>query len=119
MAAGQRMTDTTAGHTQDSGMEWSDLLHELAPVQREAVVAAIQHSASTGCPASRESIGILVAYALGRISSREYAVQIMVALGFADTQTAATLVAPPAPPQAERSTTKFNAEAGYDFLLGN
>ena len=121
MAAGRQMTDTAAWK-QHPGMEWSELLQGLAPALREAVSAAIQHSASSGWPPSRESIGILVAYAQGRITAREYAVQTLVALGYADAQTASALVGQQASStetRTDKPTSRFNADAGYDFLFGS
>ena len=115
------MSETsTAQH--DPAAAHSDLLQGLTPPQRDAVVAGIRHSAASGWPASRASVSSLVAYAMGRITSREYAVQILVALGFADAQTAAALVElrtrRPEPQPAARPTSHYDAATGFDFLFG-
>jgi hypothetical protein len=109
------MSETTTAQHQDPSLEHADLLQELTASQREVVAAALRQSASAGWPASRESVRILVAYARGRISSREYAAQILVALGYADAHTAAALL-PPSPPPPAQPTSRFDASSGFDFL---
>ena len=114
------MSETsTAQH--DPAAAHSDLLRELTSPQRDAVVAALRHSAASGWPASRASVSSLVAYTKGQITSREYAVQILVGLGFADAQTAAALVElrsrRPESQPATRATSHYDASTGFDFLF--
>ena len=86
------MNSSTTGRSEPR-VDWSDLVDDVRGPQRDAVMSALQHSASTGWPASRETARALVDYAQGRISSQEYAVQILVALGYADAHTAGALIA--------------------------
>lgn len=108
--------------TQDPSVEWADLLRELSGSRLDAAVAALRHSATSGWPASRESVASLVAYAQGRISADEYAAQTLVALGLADAQTARTLLhAVPSPRRSapELATrSSMDATAGSEFLTG-
>jgi hypothetical protein len=119
--------------TQDPADQWADLLQELTGRRRNAAVSALRQSAMTGWPASRESVASLVAYAQGRISSREYAAQTLVSLGLADAHTAPQLLraaaepepthhyAPPresAPVRSMRSSA-IDANAGAEFLSGS
>lgn len=46
-------------------------------MRREAVIAALRHSADTGWPASGDAVGLLVSYALSEITAREYAERIL------------------------------------------
>ncbi len=106
---------------QEPDMEWSDLLDELMPTQRHVVAQALRSSAHAGWPASREVARSLVDYARGRITSQEYAVQVLVALGYADPETAAALIVQRSRPSArvtQRPVTRFDADVGYDFLSG-
>jgi hypothetical protein len=115
MTAGTGMSETTTAQHQDPSLEHADLLQELTARQREAVTSALRQSVSSGWPASRESVRILVAYAQGRISSQEYAAQILAALGYADARGATADLAPSPPPPAQ-STSRFDASSGFDFL---
>lgn len=56
----------------DPAAEWSALLDRLDGVRRDAVVRALRRSASTGWPASRDGVELLVAYALGEITSQQH-----------------------------------------------
>ncbi|MCW2752347.1 MAG: hypothetical protein JWR83_3457 [Aeromicrobium sp.] len=113
-------------HTQDPAVEWADLLQELVGKRRDAAVSALRQSAESGWPASRESVITLVAYAQGRITADEYAVQTLVSLGLADARTAPLLlreVAAPAPqptpepvPLRRIPSSLIDATAGSEFL---
>lgn len=116
------MSETTAP-THNPEHEWADLLRGLSLPQRKAVLSTLQQSAVSGWPATREAVESLVAYAAGRITSKEYAAQTLVALGYADIQTANALLAtsPVTPPVTSApspdSTGRFDAGRGYDFLF--
>jgi hypothetical protein len=114
-------------HTQDPAVEWADLLQELVGKRRDAAVSALRQSATSGWPASRDSVISLVAYAQGRITADEYAAQTLVSLGLADARTAPLLlraVAAPAPaapapqPVAARpvASSTIDGSAGAEFL---
>jgi hypothetical protein len=111
-------------HSQDPAVEWADLLHELVGTRREAALSALRQSATSGWPASRESVISLVAYAQGRITAEEYAVQTLVSLGLADARTAPLLlraVAAPTPepqpvPVRPIASSAIDATAGAEFL---
>ena len=116
--------------TQDPAEQWADLLQELNGRRREAAVSALRHSATSGWPASRDSVISLVAYAQGRITAGEYAAQTLVSLGLADAHTAPMLLgaaaaATPAyaPPRESPSvrparSSSMDAAAGGEFLSG-
>ena len=61
----------------DPSVEWSDQLSRLDDLRRGAVVTALRRSAASGWPASREAVTLLVDYALGAITSRDYAAGIV------------------------------------------
>jgi hypothetical protein len=61
----------------DPEVQWSTQLDRLDEVRRDAVVAALRRSASIGWPASGDAVELLVAYALGEISSNGYALGIL------------------------------------------
>src|SRR4051794_21284357 len=119
MTSGTWMSSNAADNRTAYGTDWSDLVDGLRGSQREAVISALQHSAATGWPPSREAVRALLDYALGRITSQEYAAQILVVLGYADAQTANALIArrPRLPAKAEPGPSPFDAGAGADFLL--
>jgi hypothetical protein len=114
--------------TQDPAHQWADLLQELTGRRREAAVSALRHSATSGWPASRESVVSLVAYAQGRITAGEYAAQTLVSLGLADPHTAPLLLrasattthAPPreSPSVRPMRSSAIDATAGAEFLSG-
>lgn len=66
----------TQAHT-DPAIQWSGLLTRLDDVRRDAVVRALRRSASTGWPASGPGVELLVAYALGEITSQQYVAGIL------------------------------------------
>lgn len=78
----------TQGH-HDPAETWSRQLDRLAGVRRDAVVAALRHSAETGWPASQDAVELLVRYALGEISARDYAAGIVGTLGIVTDRDAA------------------------------
>lgn len=80
-------------------MQWSGHLSRLDGRRRDAVVAALRHSADSGWPASSEAVELLVSYAVGEITARDYADGILAALGGQDGGIAA-LELPPAAPSA-------------------
>ena len=61
----------------DPSVEWSDQLSRLDDLRRGAVVTALRRSAASGWPASGEAVTLLVDYALGAITSRDYAAGIV------------------------------------------
>jgi hypothetical protein len=114
--------------TQDPADQWADLLQELTERCRQAAVSALRHSATSGWPASRDSVMSLVAYAQGRITAGEYAAQTLVSLGLADPRTAPLLLrasattayAPPreSPSVRPMRSSAIDATAGAEFLSG-
>jgi hypothetical protein len=70
---GSRVTQTSS----DPTAQWSRQLDRLDGVLRDAVVAALRRSASNGWPASRDGVELLVAYALGEITSQQYVAGIL------------------------------------------
>jgi hypothetical protein len=69
---------------QDPATQWSAELGRLDARRRDAVVAALRHSAATGWPAGRAAVELLVAYAIGEITPRAYATGILQTLGIHD-----------------------------------
>ncbi len=69
---------------QDPAKQWSGHLARLDGARRDAVIAALRHSAETGWPASGEAVALLAAYATGEISARDYADGILASLGAPD-----------------------------------
>jgi hypothetical protein len=61
----------------DPSVQWSAQLSRLDDLRRRAAVTALRRSAASGWPASREAVELLVDYALGAITSREYAAGIV------------------------------------------
>ncbi len=116
------MSDTATAPGHDPAAQWADLLRHLAPVRREAVVAALRNSSSSGWPAPHATVLSLVAYAQGEISAQQYAAQVLVALGyFTDLAAAATSlsVQSRAPePVVPRPIGRFDASVGADLLGG-
>lgn len=116
------MSETSAVRRPDPEHEWADLLRGLTLPQRRAVLGTLERSAASGWPATRAGVESLVAYATGRISAKEYAAQSLVALGYADIQTANALLdsaseAKPEPRvESTEPTGRLDASAGYDFL---
>lgn len=114
--------------TQDPAEQWADLLRELRGRRHEAAVSALRQSASSGWPASRDSVVSLVAYAQGRISSVEYAEQTLVSLGLADAHTARLLLRAASAPATQYArepayvrptrTSGMDATVGEEFLSG-
>jgi len=76
-------------------VQWAEQLARLPGARRDAVTAALRHSQDTGWPASQEAVSLLVAYALGEITSGDYAAGILRSLG------AASEIGRPAPPASE------------------
>jgi antitoxin VbhA-like protein len=87
--------DGSSEHTIDPGQRWAHLLDELHGLRRQAVVDALRASEEQGFPATAEGVSILVAYALGKISARQYAARMLDSLG---------LVPPPPEPSHPPST---------------
>jgi hypothetical protein len=114
--------------TQDPADQWADLLHELNGRRRDAAVAALRRSATSGWPASRDSVISLVAYAQGRITASEYAAQTLISLGLADANTAPLLLraaasstpqyAPPETTSLRPSRSGIDPAVGAEFLSG-
>ena len=86
--------DALTHYFDDPGLRLSALLEGLFGRRRDAVSAALRHSAESGYPASTEGVRLLVAYAQGHISSRQYAVRILAALSWA---TSAAVPSAPVP----------------------
>lgn len=116
------MSETTTAPQNDPEHEWADLLRSLTLPQRRAVLSTLERSAASGWPATRAGVESLVAYATGRITAKEYAAQSLVALGYADIQTANALLdsaseaKPIARVEPTEPTGRFDASVGYDFL---
>lgn len=88
----------------DPATEWAGHLNRLDGARRDAVVAALRHSAATGWPASEAGVELLVAYALGEITSQQYARGLMRSWGGSQPGPAVESVAPraqrpPPPPE--------------------
>ncbi len=69
-------------HFDDPAHRWAPLLKDLSDRQRETVVRALRDSVGSGFPADADGVRILVAYAQGQISARQYASQMLESLGF-------------------------------------
>ena len=72
----------TFHHSDDPAVRWSAQLQGLPGRSRETVVKALRNSNATGHPASEDGVRILVAYAQGQISARQYGAQVLKSLGF-------------------------------------
>ena len=93
----------------DPSVQWSAQLSRLDDVHRGAVVGALRRSAASGRPASREAVELLVDYALGAITSREYAAGIVRSWAvIADEQPDAVIA--PAPERASAPETPQTTE---------
>jgi hypothetical protein len=57
--------------------QWPEHLARLDDDRRRAVEGALRRSAAEGRPASQDAVELLVAYALGEITSRQYAMGIL------------------------------------------
>ena len=69
-------------HSDDPAHRWSSLLSGLIGRRRDAVVKALRNSVDSGYPANADGVRVLVAYAQGQISARQYVTQILESLGF-------------------------------------
>lgn len=76
------MRDANAHHSDDPAQRWSSLLEGIHGQRREAVIKALRNSVDSGYPATAEGVRILVAYAQGQISARQYMSQTLESLGF-------------------------------------
>ncbi len=76
------MRDANAHHSNDPAQRWAAQLDGIYGRRREAIIRALRDSEDSGYPANAESVRILVAYAQGQISARQYVAQIMESLGF-------------------------------------
>ncbi|GAA3517459.1 hypothetical protein GCM10022234_11050 [Aeromicrobium panaciterrae] len=76
------MRDDAAHHFDDPARRWSSLLQGIHGQRREAVIKALRNSVDSGYPATAEGVRILVAYAQGQISARQYVTQTLESLGF-------------------------------------
>jgi hypothetical protein len=96
--------------------QWSEHLARLDPVRRDAVASALRHSASRGRPATREGVDLLVSYALGEITSRQYAAGIVRSWrggGDADPPPVEPAPAPPSPPEPPARLERHEAVHAY------
>jgi len=82
------------GHS-DPAVQWAGQLARLDELRHQAVVAALRHSDATGWPASGEAVALLVSYALGEITARDYATGILHSLGVTNRDLAVLDVPPP------------------------
>ncbi|MDX6277392.1 MAG: hypothetical protein QOJ72_1520 [Nocardioidaceae bacterium] len=89
--------DGSSEHTIDPAQRWAQLLEGLHGRRREAVLEALRASDEQGFPATAEGVRILVAYALGKISARQYAARILDSLGLV-----------PPPPERSHPTSTFD-----------
>ena len=69
-------------HSDDPAHRWSTLLSGLIGRRRDAVIKALRNSVDSGYPASADGVRVLVAYAQGQISARQYVAQTLESLGF-------------------------------------
>ncbi len=74
------MRDAFPHHFDDPAYRWSAQLSGLEGRRREMVIKALRNSISSGFPADAEGVRILVAYAKGHISARQYVAQTLEAL---------------------------------------
>ncbi|MCW2799723.1 MAG: hypothetical protein JWQ70_1195 [Aeromicrobium sp.] len=87
--------DVNSEHHDDPAHRWADLLEGLYGRRRDAVLEALRASAQQGYPASAEGVRLLVAYALGKISARQYSARMLASLG----------LVPPAPEPTQWADT--------------
>lgn len=90
-------SDVSREHFDDPAHRWAELLHELYGRRRDAVVEALRASVRQGYPASAEGVRLLVAYALGKISARQYSARILDSLGLV-----------PPPPEPRKTSSNFD-----------
>lgn len=107
------MSDAMTNGLDGPASHWASLLDGLVGARRDAVISALRHSARSGWPPSAQAVRTLVDYAQGLITAQEYAVQILVDLGMADSAAVPESVgdvaaAPPAVPTDDPL-------AGYDY----
>lgn len=96
------MRDTMTHHFEDPAVRWASLLQGVSGRRREALIGALRRSIESGYPANAEGVRILVSYAQGQISARQYSAQILESLGFIPpAHTPAPVVRAPEP-QPER-----------------
>lgn len=84
--------DGSSEHITHPAQRWEHLLDGLYGRRREAVLEALRASEAQGYPATAEGVRILVAYALGKISARQYSARMLDSLGL--------VPPPPAPPSS-------------------
>ncbi len=74
--------DANSHFRDDPARRWSSQLEGLFGRRRESVLKALRNSVDSGYPANSDGVRILVAYAQGQISARQYVAQILESLGF-------------------------------------
>lgn len=88
------MRDVNSHHSDDPAHRWSALLSGLIGRRRDAVVKALRNSVDSGYPANADGVRVLVAYAQGQISARQYVAQVLESLGFVPAAYAPAVRAP-------------------------
>ena len=76
------MRDVNAHQFDDPSQHWSPLLEGIHGRRRDAIVKALRRSVESGYPATPEGVRILVAYAQGQISARQFVSRTLESLGF-------------------------------------
>jgi len=89
--------DVSSEQHDDPAQRWAGLLEGLYGQRREAVLEALRASAQQGYPATADGVRLLVAYALGKISARQYSARMLDSLGLV-----------PAPPEPSRTSSTFD-----------
>lgn len=108
--------DARTHHSDDPAHRWAAQLGGLVGRTREAVIKSLRNSVDSGHPASPEGVRILVAYAQGRISARQYVAQILESLGFVPrAYTPAPVVREPEPWRAPVRRPEAWSDALLDF----
>lgn len=78
----------------DPAVEWSRHLARLPGFLQRAVAETLRRSAAEGHPASEHEVTLLVAYALGEISSREHVRGVLRGFGHDEVPTLREVPAP-------------------------
>jgi hypothetical protein len=95
--------------TPDPAQQWAHLLTRLDGRVREVVVETLRSSTGDGSVVTEDDVRLLVSYAAGDISAREYARRIAASLGISELAPAPrrrSVVAGPVPPVADQEAAQ-------------
>lgn len=104
----------------DPAQQWAHLLARLDGRVREVVAESVRRSAAEGRAVSEDEVRLLVSYAAGDISAREYARRIASSLGISGPAAAPRRrsAAAPVPPAAAQERRVRREDAVQAYVTG-